>query len=214
MRKAAAVILTIVFFAAMGRAQNVKFSVGPQAGIAIEAFESPWSDYFGAGFGGGAHADVDIIKFFSVRLSVDYYTFASDKDKLKTLIADYYGILPSDISSLSGGNVGAFNVSMQAIGKIPTPSSVTPYALFGIGIHSLTLSDLNGTSPTYGSGTITSDQVNFDGGTKFGLDFGFGIEYAASRQVSLMAEFRYVLVFTKIQNNGAMPITIGANFHL
>ena len=214
MRKAVKIILACLVFAALARAQDVKFSVGPQAGIAIEAFEQGWSDYFSVGFGGGAHADVDIVRFFSVRLNVDYYTFASDKDKLKTLVADYYGILPSDIASLSGGNVGSFNVSMQAIGKIPTQSSVTPYALFGVGIHSLTLSDLNGSSPTYGSGTITSDQINFDGGTKFGLDFGFGVEYAASRQVALTMEFRYVLVFTKNQNNGAMPITIGANFHL
>jgi len=214
MRKLATILFAGALLVTLARAQDVRFSVGPHVGIAISAFEDKYKDYFGTGFGGGGHADADIAQYFSARLNVEYYTFASDKTKLKTLVADHFGIQTTDISSLSGGNVSAFIVALEGIGKIPTTSPVTPYALFGFGIHSISLSDLSGSATNGQSATLTSDQINFDGGTKFGLDFGFGAEYKINKQVSLALEFRYVLVFTTNNNNAAMPITIGANFHL
>ena len=91
---------------------------------------------------------------------------------------------------------------------------VTPYALFGFGIHSLSLSDLSGSNKAGQSASLTSDDVHFNGGAKFGLDFGVGFEFKVNPAVSLSAEFRYVLVFTENNSNAAMPITFGANFHL
>jgi len=214
MKTLATILCAGALLASIANAQEVRFSVGPQAGIAISAFEDTWKDFYGMGFGGGVHADADIARFFSARLNVEYYTFASDKDKLKAVVAPLFGLQASDITTLSGGNVSAFIVAMEALGKIPTTSPVTPYALFGIGIHSLSLSDLSGSDKAAQSATKTSDDIKFDGGSKFGLDFGFGVEYLVNRSVSLTAEFKYVLVFTTNANNAAMPISIGANFHL
>jgi opacity protein-like surface antigen len=146
-------------------------------------------------------------------LNIEYYTFASDKEKLKPALAAEFGILPSNIASLSGGNISAFIVALEAIGKIPTRSLVTPYALFGLGIHSISLSDLSGSDKSGRSATLSASDVNFNGGTKFGLDFGLGFEFRLNRTVSLSTEFKYVLVFTENNSNAAMPITIGANFH-
>jgi opacity protein-like surface antigen len=213
--KALAVILVAgALSISLAHAQDVRFSVGPQAGIAISAFEDNWKDFYGIGYGGGAHVDADIAKFFSARLNIEYYTFASDKDKIKPIAAAEFGIPVANITSISGGNVSAFIVAMEALGKIPTKSPVTPYALFGLGIHSLSLSDLSGSDKAGRSATLTADQVKFDGGTKFGLDFGLGFEYKIDSFVSLTAEFKYVLVFTANNSNGAMPIALGANFHL
>jgi len=198
----------------LAHAQEVKFAVGPQVGIAISAFPDPWKDYYGTGFGGGGHADANIAPFFSARLNVEYYSFGSDKDKLKTVVAPQFGITASDITSISGGNISVFIVSMEALGKIPTKSIVTPYALFGVGIHSINLSDLSGSDRLGRSTTVTSDDIKFNGGTRLGLDFGFGLEYRLNRMVSLSTEFKYVLVFTENNTSAAMPITIGANFHL
>ena len=126
-------------------------------------------------------------------------------------MATQFGLQASDIASLSGGNISAFIVALEALGKIPTNSIVTPYALFGLGIHNISLSDLSGSDKAGRTATITSDDIAFNGGTKFGLDFGLGFEFRVSRSVSLTTEFKYVLVFTENNTNAAMPITIGAN---
>jgi opacity protein-like surface antigen len=214
MRPLAVILVAGALSISVAEAQDVRFSTGPQAGIAISAFEQTWKDFYGIGYGGGAHVDADIAQFFSARLNIEYYTFASDKEKLKPLLAPQFNLLPSDIASLSGGNVSAFIVALEAIGKIPTKSLVTPYALFGLGIHTISLSDLSGSDKSGRTATLTADDIKFDGGTKFGLDFGLGFEFRLNRAVSLTTEFKYVLVFTANNSNAAMPITVGANFRL
>ena len=213
MRTRVILLSALIALAGTAAAQDVRFSLGPHAGIAISSFEEGWTDFYGIGFGGGAHFDADIVRFFTARLDVEYYTFASDKTKLKPLVASYFGLQATDIASLSGGNVGAFIVALEGVGKIPTRSAVTPYALFGFGIHSLSLSDLSGSDKNGRSATATADDVKFDGGTKLGLHFGLGAEYRLNRDLSLALEFRYVLVFTEVNTNAAMPVTLGANFH-
>jgi len=213
MKKATMLCLIVISAVSLAAAQDVRFSAGPHAGIAISSFEQDWKDYYGIGYGGGAHFDADIARFFSARLDIEYYTFASDKTKLKPVVAAFFGLQPTSIASLSGGNIGAFIIALEGIGKIPTQSPVTPYALFGVGIHSLSLSDLSGSDTQGRTASATSDDVKFDGGTKLGLDFGIGMEYKVNRAVSLALEFRYVLVFTANNTNAAMPVTVGANFH-
>ena len=214
MRTLAAVLLAAALPISLAEAQYVRFSVGPQAGIAISAFAPDWKNFYGIGYGGGAHVDADIARFFSARVNIEYFTFASDKEKLKQVLAPMFNVQASDISTLSGGNIGVVVVELEALGKIPTRSIVTPYALFGLGIHSISLSDLSGSDKAGRSATVTSDDIHFNGGTNFGLDFGLGFEFRLNRGVALTAEFKYVLVFTQTNSNAAMPITVGASFHL
>ena len=124
MRSMTVILVAGILSISLANAQDVRFSVGPQAGIAISAFEDTWKDFYGIGFGGGAHVDADIARFFSARLNIEYYTFASDKDKLKAVVAPQFNLQASDIASLSGGNISAFIVAMEAL-KIPTKSVVT-----------------------------------------------------------------------------------------
>ena len=46
------------------------------------------------------------------------------------------------------------------------------------------------------------------GETKFGLNFGAGAEFKFG-QFKAFIEFKYVLIFTKDESTGHMPITIG-----
>ena len=194
-------------------AKDVTVSLGLHGGPAISAFEDLISDFYTIGFGGGAHVDVNVAPFFTLRLNGEYFTFSSDKEKLKAAIAPQFGLQPSDISDAGGGAINVVIVTLNALGKIPTKSAVTPYGLFGFGIHSISLSDLTG-SVMGQSGTITADDIGFKEGTKFGLDFGFGLEFQASKTANISVEFKYVLVFTENNSNGAMPITLGASFVL
>ena len=214
MRKTFTTLSAVFLVTSFATAQRVGFDAGVHGGVAISAFEDLISDFYGIGFGGGGHLDANIVKFFTTRLNIEYYTFAADQDKLREAVAPAFGLRASDIASSSGGAVNVFIVTMNAIGKIPTGSAVTPYALFGFGIHSISLSDISGSTTSGDSGTITADDVGFKEGTKFGLDFGFGFEFATSKTVDLSLEFKYVLVFTENNSNGAMPISLGANFHL
>ena len=208
------VILAVVLLASRpSAAKDPTFAIGLHGGPAISAFEDLISDFYTIGFGGGAHVDVNIAPFFSLRLNGEYFTFPSDKDKLKAAIAPMFGLQASDISNADGGAINVVIVTLNALGKIPTNSAVTPYALFGLGIHTISLSDLTG-SVMGQSGTVTADDLGFKEGTKFGLDFGFGLDFQASRSASISVEFKYVLVFTEDNSNGAMPITVGASFIL
>ena len=208
-----ATLVAILLVVYPSTAKDVTVSLGLHGGPAISAFEDLISDFYTIGFGGGAHVDVNVAPFFTLRLNGEYFTFSSDKEKLKAAIAPQFGLQPSDISDAGGGAINVVIVTLNALGKIPTKSAVTPYGLFGFGIHSISLSDLTGTVMGQ-SGTITADDIGFKEGTKFGLDFGFGLEFQASKTANISVEFKYVLVFTENNSNGAMPITLGASFVL
>lgn len=212
MRSVAAIVTCILMTSVVSAQQRVTFGAGAQAGIAISAFPDVVKDYYGLGYGGGGHFDVNFIPALTARMNIEYFTFASDKDKLKKVLAPRFGILPSDITNLSGGGIGVFIVTVNAIGKVPTGTDITPYGLFGFGIHSISLSDLTGSDNRGRSGTATASDIGYSTQTKFGLNFGIGAEYRVARSVTLNLEFRYVLVFTDNQSSAAMPITVGATF--
>ena len=215
MKQLLTVFLVLSLFALTANAQQpVKFGAGAHAGFAISAFPSGVSEFYGMGFGGGGHLDVGIIDAFKVRVNMEYYSFPSDKEKLKPFVASFVGIQASDIASLSGGSFNIFSVNIDAIGKVPTPSGISPYALFGFGIYGVGLSDLSGTSTDGRSKTITSDQIGAKTGAKFGLNFGAGTEIHVAPKIDMFLEFKYILVFTEDESSGAVPIMLGATFAL
>ena len=214
MRRLTFVLLAVLLVGGSSLARDPRFGGGVHGGISVSAFQELISDAYGIGPTFGAHADLQIIPAFTTRLSVDYHTFSPDEDKLKALVGAVLSLDPSTIASISGGSINVFAVTVNGIGRVQTQSPVTPYGLFGLGIHSISLSDIEGSTTTGQQGTLTEDDVNFKGGTKFGLNFAIGSDFRVARSVTLFVQVGYTLVFTEDESNGAIPILLGFTFGL
>jgi len=214
MKRLTIILLAVMLADGTSLARDPKFGGGVHGGISISAFQELISDAYGIGPTFGAHGDLQIIPAFTVRLGVDYHTFSPDDDKLKALVGAVLSLDPSTIASINGGSINVFAVTVNGIGRVQTRSSVTPYGLLGLGIHSISLSDIEGSTTTGQQGTLTEDDVNFKGGTKFGLNFAIGSDFRIARSVTLFIQVGYTIVFTEDESNGAIPILAGVTFGL
>jgi opacity protein-like surface antigen len=196
--------LALVVFAAPSRAE-IRFGGGVQGGMAISAFSS---DFYGLGFGGGAHGDLRILDELTVRLSADYNMFPSNKDKVHDLfvVTDPNGNrIPFEVT---GGNRTIVTIGVNAIGKIPTHSVVTPYGILGLGLNIGSMSDVKITASGETISTLPAPSAD----TRFGLNFGAGSEFSVSRSSRLFFEVKYVLIFTPDQSIAYVPFTLGWSF--
>jgi opacity protein-like surface antigen len=197
--KRAIVAVVLVFVVALGANAQMKWGAGAQAGLAFSSFPKPASDYFGIGFGFGAHGDVEFMKYVGARFNFDYRMFSSDKSKF----TDIYG-QPIPSSDISGGNVSIISFGLEGLGKLPLKGSpVTPYGLFGLGLNISSTSDLMYKGQT----ALTSESK-----TNFGIDFGVGAEFKIAKTVSLFGEFKFLLIFTEGSSTSIFPLTVGATF--
>jgi opacity protein-like surface antigen len=212
MKRLAMILLALIVVGNTSLARSPRFGGGVHGGISISAFQELISDAYGIGPTFGAHGDLRIIPAFTVRLAVDYHTFSPDEAKLKALVGAVLSIDPATVSSISGGSINVFAVTVNGIGRVRTGSRVTPYGLLGLGIHSISMSDIEGTTTAGDQGKLTEDDVNFKGGTKFGLNFAIGSDFMVSKSVTLFFQVGYTLVFTEDESNGAIPILVGVTF--
>ena len=188
---------------------QVSFGAGGHAGLSFSSFPKGVKDYYGTGFGGGVHGDLNVVKNFSARFSLDYLTFPSDKKKIAELVANQNGVSASDIT-FEGLNLSAISISLNALGKIPiTKSSVTPYGVFNFGINFLSGSD---GKVTYQGVAQPQADIKTESKTKFGLGFGAGTEFAVSPTIRLFLEFKYAMIFTDDENTNHLPLMVGATF--
>lgn len=206
MKLVLAVLLAILIVTNVSPAQ-MSFSGGAQGGLSISSFPTGISDFYGIGYGFGGHADLNIMKYFSARLNLDYDIFPSSKDKLKDLVAQQNPGIPASSIDITGLNISVFGITLNGIGKLPTASALTPYGILGLGLHILSISD--GTASAQGqSATI---QTGVASQTKFGLNFGAGSEFAVGK-VKLFLEVKYVMIFTDDKNTSHVPVTVGVTF--
>jgi len=211
MKYVALVAIGLIVLASPSYAQ-LSFGGGASAGLGFASFQKEISDFYGFGFGFGAHGDLNIGKYVTVRLNFDYNIFPSNKDKLKDLIPANtvdaqtgQPINKADIT-ISGLNTSVFAISIDGMGKLPTGSPFTPYAIFGFGINILSLSDGSIAYKGQDAGQI---KPGVESQTKFGLRFGAGSEFGLSKLLKLYTDFKYVIIFTKDSSNGYIPITFG-----
>jgi opacity protein-like surface antigen len=194
-------------------ASEVKFGGGPQAGIAFwltpdyEAGNQKLSLY-GTGWTFGGHGDLIVMKYFTGRFSLDYTMFSSDKKAIENLLAQANPNAVASAIAVDGLNVSDFSIGLTGLGTLPTKSAFTPYALFGFGIHFVSISDPKVTYQGVDQGQVIP---KVDSETDFGLQFGAGTEYRL-KGVTLFLEVKYQLIFTKDKSTGIFPITIGATF--
>ncbi|HCV42622.1 MAG TPA: hypothetical protein DGH68_03990 [Bacteroidetes bacterium] len=208
MKKTLVVICAWLALSSVASAQ-LSFDGGAHVGMAISSFPKPLKDYYGTGLLFGGHGELNIMKYVSVRLNLDYVSFSSDKDKIKGVLATQYGVQASDIV-FDGLATKDFSVFIDGLGKIPIQGSpITPYGLVGLGLNFLSASD--GTI-TYQGTAQPQLTIKGDSSTKFGLDFGAGSEFRVASKVKLFLEFKYVLIFTENESTSYMPIVVGGSF--
>jgi opacity protein-like surface antigen len=206
MKRIALLVVCIAIGVAASTAQ-VRFGGGAHGGLSFASFPQPVNQFFGVGFGGGAHADMNILPFLGLRLNFDYTTFASDKSKLKEQFSVTDGNGNPVPFTVEGLHATILGITANAIGKIPTGSSVTPYGLLGMGLHIGSNSDLKIISN--GNTLFTSSS---ESSTNFGLNFGAGSEFGIGGRSKLFVEAKYVLIFTSGNSTGHIPVTVGVTF--
>ena len=204
--KRAIVAVVLVFLVALGANAQMKFGAGAQAGISFSSFPKPASDYYGMGFGFGLHGDMEIMKYVAVRFNFDYRMFSSDKAKFG--FTDGNTGQPIPTSDISGGNISLIGIGFEGLGKLPLGGPVTPYGLFGMGLHFSSSSDV---IVKYQGQDITAVKAG-DGSTNFGIDFGVGADFKIAKTVSLFGEFKFLLIFTEGSSTSVFPLTVGATF--
>lgn len=202
--KRAIVALVLVFVVALGAHAQMKWGAGAQAGLAFSSFPKPASDYFGIGFGFGAHGDVEFMKYVGARMNFDYRMFSSDKSKFG--FTDPNG-QPISTSDISGGNVSIIGITIEGLGKLPLGGPVTPYGIFGMGLQISSNSEITVTyqGQEYKFGTSDSK-------TNFGIDFGVGADFKIAKTVSMFGEFKFLLIFTEGSSTSIFPLTVGVTF--
>lgn len=212
--KRVGVLALLVLFVVAAPAQ-VKFGAGAHAGISIAMFPKPADEYYGFGWGFGAHGDVNLMKNLGLRLNFDYHMFASDKGAFK--FTDEATGAPVTGVTVEGANASIIGITVNGLGKLPL-GTVTPYGLLGFGIHMLSVSDME-LSYQGQSQTVKMDDTE----TKFGINFGAGAEFAISKKVTLFGEVKYVLIFSSEETDpqtgqktggttGHLPITFGVTY--
>ncbi len=199
-------VIGLVLLVAQFSAAQFSFGGGGHLGLSISSFPEGLKDYYGMGFGGGAHADANVLRFLTVRLNIDYHTFGFDNKKLEEQLAQANAVAASEIG-VTGLRANVLGFTINGIGKIPMKSVVTPYGLVGLGIHMISVSD---PKVSYQGQDVTA-QVGLSKGeseTKFGVNFGAGTEFSFGN-VKAYIEFKYVIIFTKDKSTAHIPITIG-----
>lgn len=194
---------------------QMQFGGGVQGGVDFASFPKPLDQVYGTGFGFGAHGDLLFMKYVGIRLSVDYRTFPSDKNKLASAYANLFtfGGNPADPTQTSVGGLNTSDISftLSGLGRLPTGSVFTPYALAGVGLHILNASDA---TVSYQGQDITQQLIGLgilqktSSTTKFGIHFGAGGELSLGL-VKLFLEAKYVLVFTPDNSTSYIPIELG-----
>jgi len=214
MKRSLLVAILLLFCIGAASAQ-MQFGGGAQAGIDFASFPKPIDQIYGTGYGFGGHGDLLIMKYLGVRLSIDYRTFSSDKGKLAAAYASLFTFngVQADPSqtSVTGLNTSDLSFMLSGIGRLPTGSIVTPYALLGLGLHVVSASN-----PTisYQGQDITQQLLqqqiimNPTSATKFGIHFGAGGELSLG-MVKLFLEVKYVVVFTQNNSTSFIPIEVG-----
>ena len=201
------VAIALLIYAPSANAQ-LSFGGGPHVGFSFSSFPKAVKDYYGMGLTFGAHGDLNIIKFVTVRLKFDYNTFSSDKDKIVSQLAATNNVPASDLK-MEGLNAGVIVIGIDGLGKIPTGSMFTPYGIFGFNMNFLSVSD----PKLLYRGQDVTNQVfgKTEGETKFGINFGAGGEIKFG-MVKAFLEVKYALIFTSGEGTNHLPITLGVSF--
>jgi opacity protein-like surface antigen len=173
------------------------------AGVSLPGSPQLFRDYWSMGFGGGAGIEYAIGPVASIGGSVEYNGFRFDSEKFLAQFG--FGGLGVEVS---GGNISAVVVAANVKAMLgTTPGVATPYLTAGMGIMSVSSSDV---VVTYQG---SSSKTSVDGETAFGITGGAGLEIPAG-SAWIFVEAKYGVGFTKGESTGIWPLRAGLKLAL
>ncbi len=218
MKQIGFLLLLLCISAQLTQAQ-MTFGGGAHVGIAAWGYDYQFTfdpqqqnlSLFGTGVIFGAHADMNVNKYFTTRLEIDYSKFSSDKEVLKDVV--FRGLVAANpgqnvnrtLIDVEGNDASVFAVTVNAIGKYPF-GSFAPYVMVGLGMHSSSFNDVRVTySNTFFPNTTNAIKAN--GKSSFCFNSGLGLEYRFSF-MKLFLEMYYAFA----SESKYLPILVGVSF--
>lgn len=185
------------------------YAAGP-IGFGIQAtganinLDGPAKELYGFGFGGGVHVDFNLPLLIAFRLQGDYIAFGLNEDKFKALLVNSNpGTIASQYTT-DGGRMKILSVHANAkVNPFPIPI-ISPYVTGGIGMASVSSSDLTIKHPTLTFNTISGGNAE----TNFSANFGLGADLNLV-VVKLYLEARYTWIFAKGATSTYIPVSLG-----
>lgn len=176
-------------------------SFGVHANGAALNVPEPLKDVYGAGFGGGAHLDLDLL-VLSLRLSGDYISFSPDNNKYLAVINSIPGV---NASALDGGRLSI--ISGHVNGKLPLlpVPVISPYVTGGVGLSRISVDDVK---VTVNGVPVTAPAPSPE--TKTTINLGAGLDLKLG--IALFIEARYTWIFTEGETSTYVPVTLGITF--
>lgn len=179
--------------------QHKKAELYIGGGLSFPMSPEIFSDYWSMGFNFGGGIGYKFGRNISGNAYFSYTSFPLNESKfLDDLNA------PSEVN-ISGGSASVILVTanIKAL-LIANPNQVTPYLLSGLGLFSLSTSDVTVSYQGYQQIANTSNSES-----AFGIVFGGGVDIPVSPTIKVFLEIGYVIGFTEGESTGYMPVKGG-----
>ncbi|HDL04201.1 MAG TPA: porin family protein [candidate division Zixibacteria bacterium] len=212
MKKVLAVMMALLFAVAINASaqQTIKASVFVGPGLSMPMGPDDFTDYWGMGFNVGGGVEIQINEMFSIVPRINYNSFGLDEDAFIEELEEELGYSVEGIE-LDGGSINAIGFGADVKLAVPAgdESKITPYFLGGLGMTSVSFSDLEMTYEGE-SETMEIDESETD----FTVEFGAGMEIAISPKMSLFVDGKYVIIMAEDDNITYVPFHVGLIFGL
>jgi opacity protein-like surface antigen len=205
---------------------KINFSVGGNFGVPLAP--SVFSDYWQTGYGGFAGIEYSLTPTIALILGATYTSFSLNVSKLMTdynLPTQGGNFIPQSertgdytyqdhLSKVNyeGGTASILDMEIRCkYSFLQRPNVFTPYALGGIGLTSLNISDFTG-SVSYHS--YTKKISVKDSETYLSASLGAGIDVSLSERAGIFAEGLYVIDLGSGDHTAYLPIKVGVRIEL
>jgi opacity protein-like surface antigen len=202
------VLCLAILFAVATSAQAQPVAFGIHGNLVNFNFAGDFKEVYSLGYGGGAHLDFHL-PILTLRLSGDYITISPDKEKYKSLLAQYVGAAIASGVTVDGLriNVISGNVNLK-LPVLPLPV-ISVYATGGAGVVRLSATDA---TVTLNGAPLTTVKAP-DAQTKASLNAGAGVDINLGGSMTLFGEVKVNWILTEGQTSTMVPLaTVGLTF--
>ena len=199
-------IFTLLFTVIAFTQDDNKPELSIGGGLSLPSKPEIFSDYWKMGFnfgGGFAFPFTPSLSFITI---VDYSRFAFDEEKL----LENFGFLGYGIE-IKVGSASIVTVTENLKASFnPGSNAISPYFIGGMGLFSVSTSEVKVSVPSYG----ISETIKGQSESAFALQFGFGIDIPTDETTKIFIECKYCIGFTEEESTHFFPIRAGASFKL